>query len=866
MGKRFFIAASLLALAMPPLNTAQAAQLTPVKKTKKTAVKKKAVQKADEAKSVADSVFIYSPSEKDGMHIAVLDNGSWKHLGQIFASDYGPWGSDKKMYEPYMLRDNGKWYATWAVNSKAPCFAVAYSEDLIVWRPQDYPDVNLKALQGVKTQRQGDGLNVTFTSGGKAYKVKASDDFRQFSAPSAIASVPATDALIDRTIDGKAFKGQVFDITAEKKKQLQDYFSWVDEENRKAGEDMNKDGEQLLPKLKLTDGKATVNIAINSKNKKAISNNLVGIFFEDISYAADGGLYAEMVQNRDFEYTGADHKDWNATTAWKSDKEIKIAESNPLSAVNSKYAVLSEQKITNEGWDGFYFKKGDNYLFSFFARLDGTKKKEFTVQLLDGSKAIATAVIKAKGEGWQKYEAVLTATATTGGKDGRLSLEAKGKGEAAVDMISLFPEKTFMGRKNGMRRDLAETIAALHPRFVRFPGGCMSHGQGVDNIYHWNETVGELQDRKPAMNIWHYHQTRGLGFFEYFQFCEDIGAEPLPVLAAGVPCQNSTADERGYAGQQGGIPMADMPAYIEEILNLIEWANGDPATSKWAKMRADAGHPTSFNLKYLGIGNEDIISTAFEERFKMIVKAVNEKYPDIKVCGTVGPFHYPSSDYVEGWKFAKEAKDINVYMEDEHYYESPGWFLNHQDYYDNYDRNGQKVYLGEYASRGRTVQNALVEAMHLSACERNGDIVAMTSYAPLLARDGHHNWNPDMIYFGNDYVTTTPSYETQRLFSDYRGEKYIETKVNCDSLTRHRVAVSMVENNHSGCRYLKITNSLPVPLKVSLSGIEVKLPLRYEGFSGKPSDKKISVESGNYAPGEIELPAYSFRVIQICNF
>ena len=236
-----------------------------------------------------------------------------------------------------------------------------------------------------------------------------------------------------------------------------------------------------------------------------------------------------------------------------------------------------------------------------------------------------------------------------------------------------------MGRKNGLRKDLAQVIADLKPKFVRFPGGCMSHGQGLENIYHWNHTVGPLQDRKPDFNIWGYHQTRGLGFFEYFQFCEDIGAEPLPVLAAGVPCQNSSNNRQGIGGQQGGIPMKDMPAYIQELLDLIDWANGDPATSKWAKMRADAGHPKPFNLKYIGIGNEDIISTVFEERYEMICKAIRAKYPDIKICGTVGPFHSPSADYLEGWDFTKKHPDLQ-YMVDEHYYESTGWFMHHRDY------------------------------------------------------------------------------------------------------------------------------------------------------------------------------------------
>ena len=395
----------------------------------------------------------------------------------------------------------------------------------------------------------------------------------------------------------------------------------------------------------------------------------------------------------------------------------------------------------------------------------------------------------------------------------------------------------------------------------------MSHGQGLDNIYHWNHTVGPLYERKPDHNIWHYHQTRGLGFYEYFQFCEDIHAEPLPVLAAGVPCQNSAADKDGYGGQQGGISMEDMPAYIDEILALIEWANGDPASSQWAKMRADAGHPEPFGLKYIGIGNEDLISTTFEDRCKMICEAIKAKYPDIIVCGTVGPFHHPSSDYIEGWKFANDNRQL-FDMVDEHYYESVGWFLNNQDYYDHYDRKGAKVYLGEYAARSRdgNIDCALAEAAYLCHIERNGDVVSMTSYAPLLCKNGHSNWNPDMIYFSNTAIRTTPSYETQRLFGTYSGNRWIRTTVDAGKDWSNRVAVSTVMDSKTGQRYLRITNILPVELEVNLKsvGFNIANYARYEGFSGKPGDRTATPVSGTIAKGEkLVMPAYSFVVVQL---
>ena len=385
----------------------------------------------------------------------------------------------------------------------------------------------------------------------------------------------------------------------------------------------------------------------------------------------------------------------------------------------------------------------------------------------------------------------------------------------------------------------------------------MSHGEGIDNIYHWNHTVGPWQDRVPDKNIWHYHQTRGLGFYEYFQFCEDIGAEPLPVLAAGVPCQNSGPDKDGFGGQQGGIPMEDMPAYCQEILDMIEWANGDPAKSKWAKMRADAGHPEPFNLKYVGIGNEDIISTVFEERCLMICKAIKEKYPDIVVCGTVGPFHDPSADYIEGWRFAKENSRY-IDMVDEHYYESPGWFLNNQDYYDGYDPKAPKVYLGEWASRTRTMESALVEAMHLCHIEKNADVVVMTSYAPLLCKEKHHNWNPNMIYFDNTNITLTPSYHTQKLFSVNGGDRYVASTLRVPEGLENRVAASVVTDSKSGKKYVKLVNALPSTLKLNVSGLDISGNTAIEGFRGMPADKAVQPADGVKVEGSaITLPPYT---------
>lgn len=824
----------------------------------------------------ATDVFLYCPDAKQGFHAAApAADGSFADMGQLFASDYSRWGSEKRMYSPFICRAGDKGYvAVFQVNDYSPCFAVAWSEDLVTWRPQDYPRMSAgSCLAPVVRHDGGDAYTVLFrTKDGSVRKITTDADFRHFSADVAAttdeyarAQVPLDTVMIG----GKAFAGYRWSVSLAQGEKIANHFAGLGQADKRNAETLANDGELM----KMLGGKAvSASLKIDGKRQKDISDMLVGVFFEDISYAADGGLYAELVQNRDFEYGPRDHKGWTPATAWRSSGgEIVIKSDVPLSKNNPHYAVLRVDTLYNTGWDGIRVTKGARYDFSFRVNNIGGQAKKFTVALVDGGRVIASAAVATKGADgeWCKYETVLTASVDA--DKAELMIVPEKDNEVAIDMVSLFPQDTFNGRKNGLRRDIAQAIADLHPKFVRFPGGCMSHGDGLDNIYHWWHTVGPLEERVPDRNIWNYHQTRGLGFFEYFQFCEDIQAEPLPVLAAGVPCQNSAPDKDGYGGQQGGISMADMPAYVQEILDLIEWANGDPATSKWAKMRADAGHPAPFNLRYIGIGNEDIISTAFEERCLMICKAIKERYPDITVCGTVGPFHYPSSDYIEGWKFANANKDV-FDMVDEHYYESVGWFLNNQKYYDAYDRKGPKVYLGEYAARqGKgDIDCALAEAVHLCNIERNADVVSMTSYAPLLSKNGHSNWSPDMMYFSNKGIQKTPSYETQRLFSTYSGNKYVESDITIDSIAGHRVAVSVVRDSRTGQAFLKVANVLPVELNLSVSAKDLPIAnvVRYEGFSGKPGLKTVDVERGTYKLGAdkslmLSLPPYSFRVIML---
>ena len=765
-------------------------------------------------------IFVYSPDPTAGLHLAYLtDEDKWVDVGQLCASDYGPWGAEKKMYNPFVVKANdGTWRALWSVNDHAPQFAVAYSEDLITWRPQDYPIVKEKGVLDVAAYQMDDGNFDVYlkTKQGKRY-VQVSPDFRTFQEDSL--ETTADEILWQRdtaTINGKLYQGCDFEVPAVHLQYIRSWFKALAEDNA--------ENNRPLPKTPAAPLEATLTIEPNKQHR--ISDKLMGIFFEDISRAADGGLCAELLQNGDFEYNGEDHQhQWKAITAWQGN--VNVATDNGVSQNNPHYAIVGDTPIYNIGWDGIAAKRGMVYEVSFQARcLDG-KKKQLTVALVNKEGLpMAQAKMKVEGDQWAEYQAQLCITDKYKGelgtdKDIRFAIFPKGEEKVGVDLVSLKPQDTYKG--HGLRKDLAEAIADLKPRFVRFPGGCMLHGQGLDNIYHWKESVGPQKDRKPAYNIWGYHQSRQLGFYEYFQWCEDMGAEPLPVLAAGVPCQNSVANSQGVAGQQGGIPMKDMPQYIQDVLDLVEWANGAPATSKWAKLRADAGHPAPFHLKMIGIGNEDLISTDFETRYLMICKAVKEKYPQLEVIGTVGPFHWPSSDYIEGWKLAKAHSNI-IDAVDEHYYEQPGWFINHQDYYDQYDRKAPKVYLGEYASRGAdALDNALAEGIHLCNVERNGDVVEMASYAPLLSKDGYSNWSPDMIYFNNNNVRASESYKMQRMFGQHAGDTYISSVLELPAELKKYVGTSVVKDSKTGKTWLKVVNALPRILKLKVGGMGKKV-------------------------------------------
>ena len=531
------------------------------------------------------------------------------------------------------------------------------------------------------------------------------------------------------------------------------------------------------------------------KGGKAISDELIGIFFEDISSSADGGLYAELVQNGSFEYNPSERDGWGPGTAWRSIRPghslgyLETRMTDGLNANNPTYMRLHIERakeyydydgwkgfgLQNDGFDGFSVKAGAKYNFSVFMRNIG-QAKQVRVALVEPqrgrgakTKLLAEAIIDANSTSWKKYEAVLTPTEDS--QRAVLQLLALNTGELDVDMVSLMPEDTYMG--HGLRKDLAQALADLHPNFMRFPGGCVVHGggDGFWNTYRWKNTIGPREQRKGMKNTWGYHQSMGLGYFEYFQFCEDLNMEPLPILPCGVSCQGANGGWGMKDQAQDAWPMNDMDVWAQDALDLIEWANGDPATSKWAKMRAEAGHPAPFNLKYLGLGNEERISPEFAERFKYIYSKVREKYPEIIIVGTAGVDSHPYSklDWANGWRVADET---GVDILDEHYYEPRDYFLKSRQY-DSYPRDRKtKVYLGEYASKDKKLIDALAEGLYLLHVERNGDVVTMTSYAPLFARKGATNWNPDLIYFDNERPILTCSYYVQQMFGQSAGQYF----------------------------------------------------------------------------------------------
>ncbi len=826
-----------------------------------------------------DSVYLFSYNA-NGLRFAwSTDKTNWTPIGDGYIylkCDYSRWGSEKKMIAPYLIQGRkGIWECIWQLNDRTLQFAQAGSADLVNWGPQAYPYVkqSKNVLRPVISYNKiADSYTVVYTDANGKYFQTTTKDLKVYTP---IVPVPASayrDHSITANINGET-KGQLHRVAWPlvdgliKAYELQQYKS-------KQNSEITKDDVQRFAGLKTVEAKLT----LQPEKAKAISTMLTGVFFEDLNYAADGGLYAELVQNRDFEYAPGDKqfrdKKWTADYAWsiKGDASFTIDSVSSLNINNPHYAVLdvktSGAALVNSGYDAIAIKKGETYNFSaFLKQLSGANGPLQVSLVSDKAGVLAKADISAPSSGWGQIKASLVASGTAA--DVRLELQPLNTGHVAIDMVSLFPAATFKNHPNGLRADLAQAIADIHPRFVRFPGGCLSHGDGLKNIYRWKSSIGPLEARVPDRNQWNYHQTKGLGYFEYFQFCEDIGAEPVPVIAAGVSCQNSGT---GGGGQQGGIPMSEMPQYTQDIIDLVEYANGGVNTT-WGKKRAEAGHPAPFNLKYIGIGNEDQITEVFKERFTYIYKALHKAHPEITIIGTAGPF-FEGTDYVEGWKIATNLK---VPLIDEHYYQPPGWFINNQDFYDSYDRGKSKVYLGEYAAslpggNKSYWETSLAEALYLTALERNGDVVSMASYAPLLAREGHTQWNPDLIYFNATDVKPTTGYYIQQLYGQNAGDHYIPaaiTVTNKDAAVKKHIAWSVVRESKTNDLVIKLVNFLPVSVTstIDLNGVKpVDGKATKTVLAGNPADKTVRPvvsETTLVDGGTIELPPYSFTVLRL---
>lgn len=512
-----------------------------------------------------------------------------------------------------------------------------------------------------------------------------------------------------------------------------------------------------------------------------IQPSMWGIFFEDINFAADGGIYAELVKNRSFEFL-TPMMGWKELKTGNASGKVLIENRGDAHINNPRFAHVTVDAanggfgLTNEGFRGMGVKEGEQYNFSILVRNSESSTVKLTVELVsaDGKKIGECSINGFKG-GWNQYTASLTSKASDA--KARLNIIFTGKGSVDIDMVSLFPHHTWKNRPNGLRADLVQLLYDLKPGFVRFPGGCIVEGRDLANRYQWKTTVGKVEERKQIINRWNtefswrpapdYFQSYGLGFYEYFLLSEDIGAEPLPIINCGMACQYNTGEV---------VPMNQLEPYVQDMLDLIEFANGD-ATTKWGSLRAQMGHPAPFNLKMIGVGNEQW-DEQYVDRYKVIAKTLKEKYPNIKLVASSGPS--PDGDRFDYlWK---ELKALNGDLVDEHYYQSPEWFYKNASRYDSYDRKGPKVFAGEYAShtKGGTApesrnnwEAALSEAALMTGLERNAAVVHMASYAPLFAHIEAWQWNPDLIWFDNLRSFGTPSYYVQKAFANNKGTNVV---------------------------------------------------------------------------------------------
>lgn len=556
---------------------------------------------------------------------------------------------------------------------------------------------------------------------------------------------------------------------------------------------------------------ARTNITVDVKKPGApIQKTMWGIFFEDINFGADGGLYAELVKNRSFDFP-------QNLMGWRTYGNVKLKNDGPFEN-NPHYVRIAysghDHKHTgleNEGFIGIGIKKDADYRFSVWARLpEGSSSESIRIELVSSSNdPITSEKLTIDSKEWKKYSVVIKARRTD--EKARLRIFLTSKGTIDLEHVSLFPVDTWKGRENGMRKDLAQALNDLKPGVFRFPGGCIVEGTDLETRYDWKNSVGPVENRKLNENRWHYtftnrffpdyFQTYGLGFFEYFQLSEDFGAEPLPIVSVGLACQFQNGCCEAH------VAVGELHQYIQDALDLIEFANGDVNT-KWGKVRAEMGHPASFNLKYIGVGNEQW-GPEYPERLEPFIKAIRAKYPDIQIIGSSGPDS-------EGKQFEylwPEMKRLKVDLVDEHFYRNEKWFLSQGARYDNYDRKGPKVFAGEYACHGAGKKwnhfyPALLEAAFMTGMERNADIVHMATYAPLFAHVEGWQWRPDMIWFDNLRSFNSASYYVQQMFGRNPGTHVLKTLANKVPLTgQDGLFASSVIDRNKNVIILKIANT-----------------------------------------------------------
>ena len=520
-----------------------------------------------------------------------------------------------------------------------------------------------------------------------------------------------------------------------------------------------------------------------------IQPTMYGLFFEDINYAADGGLYAELVKNRSFEFP-------QHLMGWDSFGNVSVREDGPFDK-NPHYVRLASAAhphkhtgLDNKGFFGIGIKQGAEYRFSVWARIpEGGNAGKIRIELVDTksmgeAQAFVSQELVIDSKDWKKYQVIVKSPVT----DPKATLRLFLASPETVDLehVSLFPVDTWKGHENGLRKDLAQALADLKPGVFRFPGGCIVEGTDLATRYNWKNSVGPVENRPLNENRWQYtfphrfypdyYQSYGLGFYEFFQLSEEIGAEPLPVLSCGLACQFQNPNQDAH------VPMCKLQDYIQDALDLIEFANGDVST-KWGKLRAEMGHPASFNLKFIGIGNEQW-GKEYPEHLEPFITAIRKAYPNIKIVGSSGPDS-------EGKQFEylwPEMKRLKADLVDEHFYRPESWFLSQGARYDNYDRKGPKVFAGEYACHGKGKKwnhfhASLLEAAFMTGLERNADIVHMATYAPLFAHVEGWQWRPDMIWFDNLNSVRTVSYHVQQLYALYKGTHVLPLTMDKKAVT-----------------------------------------------------------------------------------